>query len=188
MSKKSKLCLKSKKHIRSKKCSKHLKHSKCSKLLYSIGAWADNRVVEIRFVPFIGSPISWSTTNNTLDQSSPTLSNHWNMQSPITSSQFPIFPLEIFNGDKFIFVFENDTNTPNAFACAANINGNIYRTINSTDSLINEIKLEPTTGFGIIDPLYSPITDLATRNIIDTINYISIDPNNSPSYMLTWTI
>ena len=44
---------------------------KCKKILYSIGAWADNRVTEIKFMPKYGNPITWSTSNNTLGLSAP---------------------------------------------------------------------------------------------------------------------
>ena len=156
---------------------------KSCKLLYSIGAWADNNLVEIKFVPKIGHPISWNVTNNTLNPSSHT---HV-MQSPITSLQFPIFPLSICSGDKFIFLFNNDISLPNAFACAANIDGILYKTANSTVSLTPyNIVLHPTIGHIIIDPSYSPITDLSTRNIVNATNYISISPNNISDYTLTW--
>ena len=35
---------------------------------------------------------------------------------------------------------------------------------------------------------YSPITDLFTRNIVDTVNYISVNPNNTSDYTLTWKL
>lgn len=168
-----------------------MKCNKCSKMMFSIGAWADNRVVEIKYVPLLGTPIIWNVANSTLNISNPTNSNHWNMQSPITQSQFPIFPLKISCGDKFIFIFNNDANSPNAFACAANIDGFIYRTVNNTVSVYpNKINLQASPGFTIINPTYSPTTDLITRNIVDTINYISISPNNlnSFNYTITWTI
>jgi hypothetical protein len=171
------------------KCNKCHKSDKCERLLYSVGAWADNRVTEIKFIPKGGIPISWTTINNTLNQSNPTNSNHWNMQSPITSSQFPILPLKINCGDKFLFTFNNDTGSPNAFACAANIDGIIYRTVNNTiSSYPNKIVLTPDIGFNIINPLYNPTTDLATRNIVDTVNYISVSPNNTNDYTLIWYI
>ncbi len=160
----------------------------CKKMLYSIGAWADNRVTEIQFIPKNGNQINW-TTPVTLIPSSPTNINHWNMQSPITQLTFPIFPLQINCGDKLIFKFYNDISTPNAFACAANINGIIFRTANNTNnSYPNKINLEPTTGYNIVDPSYNPTTDLPTRNIIDTVNYISVSPNNINNYVLTWTL
>jgi hypothetical protein len=163
----------------------------CYKLVYSIGAWADNRVVEIKFMPVNGQSITWNTVNGTLNVSNPTNINHWNMQAPITQSQFPIFPLKVFCGDKFIFTFNNDGGTPNAFACAANIDGIIYRTANNTNpSYPHKIVLIPQTGYTIVNPTYSPTTDLVTRNIVDTINYISVNPNNSntSNYVLSWTI
>ena len=162
---------------------------KCCKLLYSIGAWADNSVLEIKFIPSCGNIISWSVVANTLTPSNPTNINHWNMQSPITQSQFPIFPLKICTGDKFIFIFSNNLNTPNAFACAANIDGNIYKTFNNNiTTYFNKITLETTTGYNIVNPSYSPTTDLVTRNIIDTMNYISVIPNNTSIYTLIWVI
>jgi len=169
------------------KCHKCNKYNNCNRLLYSIGAWADNRVTQIKFIPLSGSPILWSTTNNTLNVSSPTNTNHWNMQSPITSIQFPIFPLQIDNGDKIEFTFNNDPNTLNAFACAANINGKIYRTFNNTILGTNKINLQPSSGFTIVNPSYSPTTDLITRNIVDTVNYISLVPNNT-NFVLTWNL
>ena len=163
--------------------------NKCCKLLYSIGSWADNRVTEITFVPLNGSSIKWTVATNTLDQSNPTNINHWSMQSPIVPLHFPIFPLKVCTGDKFIFTFNNDLNTPNAFACAANIDGLIYRTVNNTIvNYPNKIVLQPLSGFNIVNPSYSPVTDLSSRNIIDTINYISISPNNTSNYTLSWTI
>jgi len=160
----------------------------CGKLLYSIGAWADNRVTKIKFIPHSGIPIIW-TTPITLIPSSPTNINHWNMQSPITQPSFPIFPLKIKCGDKLKFTFENDLLSPNAFACAVNIDGIIYRTANSTNPYYpNKINLNTVTGFSIIDPSYSPTTDIITRNIVDTINYISVSPNTVSSYTLTWIL
>jgi hypothetical protein len=160
----------------------------CGKLLYSIGAWADNRVTKIKFIPQTGIPIIW-TAPITLIQSSPTNINHWNMQSPITQLPFLIFPLKINCGDKLEFTFENDLLTPNAFACAVNIDGIIYRTANSTNSFYpNKINLDAVAGFSIIDPLYSPTTDIITRNIVDTINYIAVSPNTVSSYTLTWIL
>ena len=47
--------------------------------MFSIGAWADNRVVEIKYVPLLGTPIIWNVANSTLNISNPTNSNHWNM-------------------------------------------------------------------------------------------------------------
>ena len=162
---------------------------KCSKLLYSIGSWADNRVVEIIFSPKNGIPISWKTSTGTLTQSNPTNSNHWNMQSPITPLQFPIFPLKVYCGDKISFTFNNDNNSLNAFACAVNMDGIIYRTVNNTiSSYPNKITLQPSSGFTIVNPSYSPTTDLITRNIVDTVNYISVSPNNVANYTVTWTI
>jgi hypothetical protein len=161
----------------------------CDKVLYSIGAWADNRVTEIKYVPKYGNPISWSVVNGTLNASAPTNTNHWNMQSPVTSAQFPIFPLCLSCGDRFIFTFNNDLTTPNAFACSANINGVIYRTANNTVSLYpDKITLKPTIGFSIVNPSYSPTTDLMTRNIINTVNYISISPNTASNFTLTWLL
>ena len=168
--------------------SSHKKHGKVCKLLYSIGAWADNRVVEIKFVPHHGSPITWNTVNNTLNPSSPTNINHWNIQSPIISLQFPVFPLRVCNGDKFLFTFNNDASTPNAFACAANIDGNLYKTVNSTVHTSYKIVLHPPISYSIVDPSYSPTTDLATRNIIDTENYISINSSNGGDYTLIWQL
>jgi hypothetical protein len=162
---------------------------KCKKILYSIGAWADNRVTEIKFMPKYGNNITWSTSNNTLGLSAPSNSNHWNMQSPITSSQFPIFPLKVCCGDKILFTFNNDNSTPNAFACAANINGIIYRTVNNTViTYPDKITLKPQTNFSIVNPSYAPTTDLPTRNIVDTVNYISVSPNFSGNNTLTWKI
>jgi hypothetical protein len=159
----------------------------CGKLLYSIGAWADNRVTKIKFIPQTGIQIDW-TVPITLIPSSPTNINHWNMQSPITQTSFPIFPLKINCGDKLEFIFDNDLLTPNAFACAVNIDGIIYRTANSTNPFFpNKINLNAATGFSIIDPSYSPTTDIITRNIVDTINYISVTPNTVSSYTLTWS-
>ena len=160
----------------------------CKRMLYSIGAWADNRVTEINFVPKNGVPIIW-TAPITLSPSNPSNINHWNMQSPITQSGFPIFPLRVKCGDKFVFTFNNDINSPNAFACAANIDGVIYRTVNNTNTLYpNKIILHPSTGFSIVNPSYVPTTDLPTRNIIDSINYISVSPNNTTNYTLTWEL
>jgi hypothetical protein len=160
----------------------------CGKLLYSIGSWADNRVTKIKFIPQAGIPIVW-TAPITLIQSSPTNTNHWNMQSPITQASFPIFPLKINCGDKLEFTFDNDLLTPNAFACSVNIDGIIYRTSNSTNAFyLNKINLNAVAGFSIIDPLYSPTTDIITRNIVDTINYISVSPNTVSSYTLTWIL
>lgn len=160
----------------------------CKKMLYSIGAWADNRVIEIQFIPKNGNQINWIAPI-TLIPSNPTNVNHWNMQSPITQLSFPIFPLQINCEDKFVFKFNNDTSSPNAFACAANINGIIFRTANSTNTTYpNKINLEPSIGYNIVDPSYSPTTDLPTRNIIDTINYISVSPNNTNNYTLTWNL
>ncbi len=169
-------------------CNKKNKKCYCGKLLYSIGAWADNRVTKIKFIPHTGIPIVW-TAPITLIPSSPTNINHWNMQSPITQSSFPIFPLKINCGDKLEFTFENDLLTPNAFACAVNIDGIIYRTANSTNPFYpNKINLNAATGFSITDPSYSPTTDIITRNIVDTINYISVIPNTVISYTLTWIL
>lgn len=157
-------------------------------MLYSIGAWADNKVVEIQYVPTNGVPIIW-TAPITLNPSMPTNINHWNMQSPITPLNFPIFPLKINCGDKIIFKFENDLGTPNAFACAVNIDGILYRTVNSTQPTYpNKIVLEPEIGYNVVDPSYNPTTDIATRNIIDTINYISVTPNNSNNYKLIFKL
>ena len=159
-----------------------------SKLLYSVGAMADNRVTEIEFLPKNGTLIKW-TVPFTLLPSNPTNINHWNMQTPITQPMFPIFPLKIYSGDKLIFKFNNDIGTPNAFACAANIDGIIYRTVNNTIlSYSNKIKLQPTTGFSIVNPSYTPTTDILTRNIIDSINYISVSPNNVSNYTLIWEL
>lgn len=159
----------------------------CCKLLYSIGAWADNSVEEIKFIPKHGNQISWTVSANTLNPSNPSFTNHWNMQAPITSPQFPIFPLKVCRGDKFTFTFNNDINTPNAFACAANIDGILYKSSNNNIYPI-KIILQPDTGFTIVKPTYNPITDLPTRNIIDTINYISVSPNTMPTYTLTWIL
>jgi hypothetical protein len=160
----------------------------CKRMLYSIGAWADNRVTEITFLPKNGVAISWIVPI-TLSSSNPTNINNWNMQSPIIGSTFSIFPLVINNGDKIIFKFNNDLGSPNAFACAANIDGIIYRTANNTNNLYpNKIILNPTVGFNIVNPSYIPTTDLATRNIIDSINYISVSPNNTTDYTLTWIL
>jgi hypothetical protein len=160
----------------------------CGKTLYSIGAWADNRVTQIEFIPQTSTSIVW-TAPFTLMPSSPTNINHWNMQSPITQPSFPIFPLNINCGDKLVFTFNNDLSTPNAFACAVNIDGIIYRTANSTNAFYpNKINLDAGPGFSIIDPSYSPTTDLITRNIVDTLNYISVSPNNVSSYTLTWIL
>ena len=175
--------------------SSHKKYNKkkhsikcCKRMLYSIGAWADNSVTEINFVPKYGVPIVW-TAPTTLSPSNPSNTNHWNMQSPITQSTFPIFPLKINCGDKFIFTFNNDSESFNAFACAANIDGIIYRTANNTTNLYpNKITLQPSIGFSIVNPSYAPITDLPTRNIIDSINYISVSPNNTTNYTLTWEL
>lgn len=157
----------------------------CKKKLYSIGAWADNRVTEITYIPKNGLPISWTTAAGTLNISSPTNINHWNMQAPITSTQFPIFPIKIYCGDKIVFKFNNDISTPNAFACAVNIDGLIYRTYNSAQiSSPNKINLKTTSGFTIVNPSYLPTTDLITRNIVDTKNYISVSPNNVTDYTL----
>jgi len=183
------MCDKNDKHC-DKHHNKHDKkhHCMCNKILYSIGVWADNRVIEIKFIPQFGNSISWTTAANTLSPSNPTNINHWNMQSPITLTQFPIFPLKLRCGDRIVFIFNNDINTPNAFACAANIDGNIYRTVNSTiSSYSNKITLHPLTGYTIVDPSYNPITDLPTRNIIDTINYISVNPKSN-NYILVWTL
>lgn len=169
---------------------KHKKKSKkChKKMLYSIAAWADNRVTEISFLPKNGVPISW-TVPVTLSPSNPTNINHWNMQAPIIPSGFPIFPLRIKCGDKIKFTFNNDIASPNAFACAANIDGIIYRTANYTNnSYPNKITLQPSGGFSIVNPSYTPTTDIATRNIIDSINYISVSPNNTTNYTLTWEL
>ena len=169
-------------------CDKKNKNCYCDKRLYSIGAWADNRVTKIKFIPQTGIPIVW-TAPITLIPSSPTNINHWNMQSPITQPSFAIFPLKVNCGDKLEFTFENDLLTPNSFACAVNIDGIIYRTANSTNPFYpNKINLNTSTGFSIIDPSYSPTTDIITRNIVDTINYISITPNTVSSYTLTWIL
>jgi hypothetical protein len=161
----------------------------CKKLLYSIGTWADNRVTEIKFIPKYGNSISWKTSDNTLGQSSPSNINHWNMQSPITSSQFSIFPLKVYCGDKILFTFNNDASTPNVFACAVNLNGIIYRTVNNTvTSYPNKITLKPQSNMTIVNPSYNPTTDLPTRNIVDTINYISVNPNFTGDRTLTWKI
>jgi len=157
---------------------------KCKKILYSIGAWADNRVTAIQFIPVKGNPISW-TTPITLVPSNPTNSNHWNMQSPITP--FGIFPLKVNCGDKIVFKFDNDIESPNAFACAANINGILYRSA-SNNVYPDKIILQPDSGFVVVSPTYNPTTDLATRNIVDTPNYISVSPNTMNSYTLTWNL
>ena len=177
-------------------CSENDSESSCSesnkdcfiseKMLYHIGAWADNRVTEIEFLPKNGIPIKW-TTPVTLVPSNPTNINHWNMQTPITQPSFPIFPLKIICGDKIIFKFDNDIGSPNAFACAANIDGIIYRTSNN-NLYPNKINLKSTTGFSIVNPSYIPTTDLVTRNIIDSINYISVSPNSSSKYTLIWEL
>jgi len=163
----------------------------CKKMLYSIGAWADNAVTEINFIPKNGIPISWIAPL-TLTPSSPTNINHWNMQSPKTFPTFPIFPLEINAGDKFIFKYSNDSITPNAFACAANIDGVIYRTANNQNNTLpnypNKITLETITGFILVNPSYMITTDIQTRNIIDSINYISISPNITTIYTLIWKL
>lgn len=85
----------------------------CKKMLYSVGAWADNRVTEIEYLPKNGIPIKWDAPN-TLVPSNPTNINHWNMQTPITQPSFPIFPLKINSGDRLIFKFNNDIGTLNA--------------------------------------------------------------------------
>ena len=139
------------------------------------------------FIPKYGTPISWSVSPNTLNPSNPSFSNHWNMQSPITSSQFSIFPLRVCRGDKFIFKFNNDIGTPNAFACAANINGILYKS-SSSNIYPFKIILQPDPGFSIVNPTYNPITDLPTQNIINSINYISISPNTMTNYTLTWIL
>jgi hypothetical protein len=173
-----------KKNCDKKNCDKKC----CGRTLYSIGAWSDNRVTKIEFIPQTGISIVW-TSPITLIPSSPTNINHWNMQSPITQPSFPIFPLKINCGDKLNFTFENDLLTPNAFACAVNIDGIIYRTANSTNAFYpNKINFVVGSGFSIIDPSYSPTTDIITRNIVDTINYISVSPNTVSSYTLTWNL
>jgi len=157
----------------------------CKKMLFSIGAWADNRVTDIQFIPLNGNPITW-TAPITLVPSNPSNSNHWNVQSPITNS-FEIFPLRVYCGDKIVFKFNNDADSPNSFACAANINGIIYRT-SASNAYADRIILQPDLGFTIVPPSYTPTTDLATRNIIDSINYIAVSPNNANSYTLTWIL
>lgn len=162
--------------------------NKDCKLLYSIGSWTNNCVTNITFAPLNGNSIEWTMENNTLDNNIH-LDNVILMQSPIVPLNFPIFPLKVCTGDKFIFTLNNNLNSHNAFACAANIDGIIYRTVNNTIvNYPNKIILQTLYGFNIVNPSYSPITDLSSRNIIDTINYISVSPNNSTNYTLTWTV
>ena len=155
--------------------------STTEKMLYSVSAWADNRVTEIEFLSKKGVQIKWISPI-TLTPSNPTNINHWNMQSPIVQPSFPIFPLKICTGDKLIFKFNNDIGTPNAFACVANIDGIIYKTSNNTTTYPYKIILKPNTGYSIVNPSYTPTTDIITRNIIDSNNYISVSPNNLPNY------
>jgi hypothetical protein len=100
------------------------------------------------------------------------------MQVPIAEQGFSIFPLRLYCGDKFVFKFNK-----NVFACAANINGIIYRTANTTLSYPHKIILDPGEGRTIIN--YSgPIVEC---NIIDGLNYISVTPEET-NYTLTWVI
>jgi hypothetical protein len=52
----------------------------------------------------------------------------------------------------------------------------------------NKITLETITGFILVNPSYAPTTDILTRNIIDSINYISISPNITTIYTLIWKL
>ena len=138
------------------------------KMLYSIVALANNKVIEIQFVPKNGIPINI---------------NHLNIQTPINQqSSFSIFPLQINNGDKLIFQFDNDLSIPNSFACIANINGIIHRTFNNNYSSPDKIILKTTNGYNIVNPSIN----VPTLNLIDSINYISISPNNVSNHTLIW--
>jgi len=165
---------------------------KCSKrMLYGIGTWANNEVIEITFHPKNGIPISW-TAPDTLIPTNPTNTDNLIMQTPIILPSFSIFPLEINCGDKFIFKFRNKTDTQNAFACAANIDGIIHRTANNKNNTLsnypNKINLETLNYFILVNPSYTPTTDILTRNIIDSSNYISISPNINTTYTLIWKL
>ena len=78
------------------------------------------------------------------------------------------------------------------FACAANIDGVIYRTANNlaipSPNYPNKISLETVTGFILVNPSYMITTDILTRNIIDSTNYISISPNITTIYTLIWKL
>jgi hypothetical protein len=43
-------------------------------------------------------------------------------------------------------------------------------------------------GSVIVDPMYLPITDAASRNIADTLNYISVAPNVFGELTVIWTV
>lgn len=174
------------------KCKKHCKtgcHRCCRNyMLYGLGAWADNRVVSITYIPVCGTSIVWSVANNSLTPSAPTNTNNWNEQTMVSAL---FFPMKIRTGDRFEFVYHNDADAFNAIACAANIDGNLHKTWKpSVGHQPYEIYLAAkTVGSVVIDPLYSPVTDIATRNIVDTPNYVAVSPNVSGGDItVVWTV
>ena len=156
-------------------------------MLNGIGAWGDDAVTAITYIPVCGASMTWSVANTSLTPSAPTNVNNWNEQTPVSTLPFP---MKIRTGDRFEFTYNNVVSTNNAFACAANIDGKLYRTFRpSLGHQEHQIYVCPKTiGSTIIDPLYSPVTDIATRNIVDTPNYVAVSPNVAGDITVVWTV
>lgn len=169
---------------------------KCCKLLYSLGAWADDAVTKIVFIPKCGTQIVWSIADGSLTPATigplPPPDLNWVMQTPLPG---PLFPLKICKCDRFEITYTNladgkDGLTPNALAVAANVDGVTLKTFKpSLGAQPNQLILTAKTlGSSIVNPSYGPVTDIATRNIVDTPNYVAISPNIIGDITVVWTI
>jgi hypothetical protein len=158
----------------------------------------------INFIPQKGSQISWLTQSiqniniglpgiinipapGQLSIPSQTIQgNHWNMQAPTFSQQFqfPVFPLRVFDGDKFEFIIQGAVN---AIAVAINIDGIIYRTFNNQNLNLNanKITLVPNSGT-VVSPTYNPVPDIVT--FVNTPNFVAVTGTLTPTTILTWTV
>jgi hypothetical protein len=156
-------------------------------ILNGISAWADNRVTKIEYIPLVGSPIIWSTVMSSLTPSAPTLLNNWNEQKPATGL---FVPFALYKGDKFEFTYYNNINSSNAIACVAHVYAKLYKTYRpALGPQHHQMTLTPKrAGSVIVDPMYLPITDAASRNIADTLNYISVAPNVFGELTVIWTV